>query len=135
MKKMSVRITGFTAAFLMASLFTFAAAAFAWAVYPPPADPGISGSDAVGPGAPAIVTEQTQTVSGTSETVTPQTGPPEMPAPVSSTAQSTANSIAQSTWHRKTPEEMQAAMAAVPAGPANTEWGTFFLGNINRNLV
>lgn len=33
------------------------------------------------------------------------------------------------TWHRKTPEELQAAMAAVPAGPAKAEWGTFFLGN------
>ena len=30
---------------------------------------------------------------------------------------------------RKTAEELQAAMASTPAGPAKTEWGTFFLGN------
>ena len=31
--------------------------------------------------------------------------------------------------HRKTPEELEAAIAATPAGPATAEWGTFFLGN------
>ena len=31
--------------------------------------------------------------------------------------------------HRKTAEELQAAMASTPAGPAKAEWGTFFLGN------
>ncbi len=31
--------------------------------------------------------------------------------------------------HRKTAEELQEAMAQVPAGPAKAEWGTFFLGN------
>ena len=30
---------------------------------------------------------------------------------------------------RKSPEELQAVMASVPAGPAKAEWGTFFLGN------
>ncbi len=30
---------------------------------------------------------------------------------------------------RKSAEELQAAMAATPAGPAVVEWGTFFLGN------
>ena len=30
---------------------------------------------------------------------------------------------------RKSAEELQAAMASTPAGPAKAEWGTFFLGN------
>jgi len=30
---------------------------------------------------------------------------------------------------RKTQEEISAAMAQIPAGPAKAEWGTFFLGN------
>ena len=42
---------------------------------------------------------------------------------------SISQQAAGSTRHRKTAEELQAAMATVPAGPAKAEWGTFFLGN------
>ena len=46
-----------------------------------------------------------------------------------SSAAPAAQAAAASSGHRKTAEELQAAMAAVPAGPAKAEWGTFFLGN------
>ena len=74
------------------------------------AGPGLSGPGVTG-SAPAAETA-VETASETSA---------EKAAPAVGTA--------QSAWHRKTAEELQAAMAAVPAGPAKAEWGTFFLGN------
>lgn len=44
-------------------------------------------------------------------------------------AAGTAASNTTGAMHRKTAEELQAAMASTPAGPAKAEWGTFFLGN------
>lgn len=125
MKRSLARAAAFTAA-VLGSLLIFSLAAFADTKGPGPGAgaansgvilaPGVTlaGSGASAAGSSASESQEAAAGSGSSiqETKTiPAAGSP------------------GSTWHRKTAEELQGAMALVPAGPAKAEWGTFFLGN------
>lgn len=63
------------------------------------------------------------------ETTAVQTAETAGTAENTAAAAGTAASNTTGAMHRKTAEELQAAMASTPAGPAKAEWGTFFLGN------
>ena len=152
MKIFSVRVTAFAAALVLGSAFGFASAkqeAFAETagetaprvIY---AGRESSGTEAAQEAAPRVIFAGQYVSAGTSDTaeaasaeaaagasaeVPASTVQADVSAAQASAAGSTSQQPAGNTRHRKTAEELQAAMATVPAGPAKAEWGTFFLGN------
>ena len=144
MKIFSVRVTAFAAALVLGSSFGFASAkqeAFAETagetaprvIY---AGRESSGTEAAQEAAPRVIFAGQYVSGGTSDTaeaasaeVPASTVQTDVPAAQAAAADSTSQQAAGNTRHRKTAEELQAAMATVPAGPAKAEWGTFFLGN------
>ncbi len=159
MKKITARIAAFTATLVLGSAFLFTAAAFAQTDGPGPATPETAAEgtaprviyawkEASGETAdPGSTTAASETAAATSDSVAETTAATVAETTVNTAAETTnqsstpaatstpaaasttQGSTTQSTWHRKTAEELQAAMASVPAGPAKAEWGTFFLGN------